>query len=521
MKRRERGLSALLAESFLLFALTLAAAAGGVYWLWSSSVDRIYDVTDWDGLVSDESLAAGRYDALRGLLGGRDAFAVLTPEGKTVWASDDSAGALTEGELSCVGVYGSGSHVEAYPVRGADGETQYHVARYAADGSSEEMVLDVSYRVVSGGLGDGRTQYTQREYAFLAGILPAKASLQRYSFESGGGESLVLLMKTAYPDEQETYRAYQDTLRVWLLLPPLCVLAAVFFVVRIRRAIRRPLDRLGEAIAARSEGRSVSVGDCSGVRELRRIGRSFDVLSERLEESERERERLDRARQQMIADISHDLKTPVTVIAGYAGALAAGKIPPEDQARCLDVIRSRSQTLAQLADAFHEYGKVEHPAFALHPERTELCEYLREYLAGKYGEIELAGFTLDVRIPDEPIFCRIDAFQLSRALDNLITNALRHNRLGTVLIVSARRGADSAVIAVADNGEGIPKEKARTIFEPFVVGSDARGGGGSGLGLSITRRIVELHGGSVELSAHPALGRGAEFLITLPVSRQT
>lgn len=519
MSRKERGLSALLAESFLLFALTLAVAAGGVYWLWSASVERIYDITEWDSLVSDPALAQGNFDALRSRLGGKDAFAVLTAEGQLLWASDDTLSAMTAGELACVSEYDAGSHVEAYTVRGDDGTTIYHVARYASDGSSEEMVLDSSYRVIAGGLGDGKTQYTQREYAYLAGILPAKASLSRASFESGGKE-LVLLMKTAYPDEQDTYRAYQDSLRVWLLLPPLCVLAAAFFIVRISRAIRRPLDRLGEAIAARSEGRSVTVGDCSGVREIRRIGRSFDVLSARLEESERERNRLDRARQQMIADVSHDLKTPVTVIAGYADALAAGKIPPGEQARCLEAIRSRARSLAQLADAFHEYGKIEHPAFVLHPQKTDVCEFLREYLAGKYDEIELAGFTLDVRIPEEPIPCRIDAFEFGRALDNLITNSLRHNRLGTRLLVSVRDDGERAVIGVADNGAGIPREKARTIFEPFVVGNDSRGGGGSGLGLSITRRIIELHGGTIVLSARPVLGHGAEFLITLPTARQ-
>src|SRR5699024_9451835 len=156
----------------------------------------------------------------------------------------------------------------------------------------------------------------------------------------------------------------------------------------------------------------------------------------------------------------HDLKTPVTVIAGYADALASGKIPPEEQARCLEVIRSRSRSLAQLADAFHEYGKVEHPAFVLHPEQRDLCEYLREYLAGTYGEIDLAGFVLDLRIPEAPIFCRLDAFQLGRALDNLITNSLRHNRLGTLLLVSVRRDGDSVLIRIADNGAGIPREKA-------------------------------------------------------------
>ena len=81
MRRRERGLSALLAGSFLLFALTLAAGAAGVYWLWNAWIDRIYTVTDWDALVSSPELAQGGYDALRARLAGGDAFAVVTEEG--------------------------------------------------------------------------------------------------------------------------------------------------------------------------------------------------------------------------------------------------------------------------------------------------------------------------------------------------------------------------------------------------------------------------------------------------------
>ncbi len=517
MKRRERGLSALLGKSFLLFALTLAVAAGGVYWLWSSCIDRIYSITDWEQLLADSRLKQGNYNALRAYLGNEDGFAVLTPDGESIWSSEEALGSLTQGELSCVSDYSSGSYVEAYPIQGGDGPARYRVTRYTEDGGSEEMELDSSLRVVSGGLGDGREQYTRREYAILAGMWPARASLSQFSFKNTDGEARVLLMSTAFPDEQTTYQAYQASWRVWLLLLPVSVLAGAFFAGRIRRAIRLPLDRLHDAMLAQVEGRSVRVGNCTDVRELRRIGETFDMLSDRLAESERERERLDRDRQRMIADISHDIKTPVTVIAGYADALAAGKIPPEDQPRCLEAIRSRTQALTGLVNAFHEYAKVEHPAFVLHTERTDLCEFLRVYLAGKYGEIDLAGFTLEVSIPETPLFCALDPFQFTRVLDNLLSNSLRHNRLGTLLAVSLRGGGKTAVLTVADNGSGIPPKQMQTIFEPFVVGSDARSSGGSGLGLSITRRIVALHGGTIALSAHPALGCGTEFVLTLPL----
>ena len=224
---------------------------------------------------------------------------------------------------------------------------------------------------------------------------------------------------------------------------------------------------------------------------------------------------MDRERQRMIANISHDLKTPVTVIAGYVDALADGKIPPAEQSRYLAAIRSRTDALTQLINAFHEYSKVDHPQFTLQRRDLDLCEYLREYLAGQYDAIELAGFALEVSIPEEPCPCSLDPFQFGRALDNLIGNALRYNRLGTLLTVTLAVEPGWALLTVADNGEGIPPQRAAAIFEPFVVGSDARSGGGSGLGLSITRRLVELHGGTITLDNRPE--EGAAFLIRLPL----
>ncbi len=94
------------------------------------------------------------------------------------------------------------------------------------------------------------------------------------------------------------------------------------------------------------------------------------------------------------------------------------------------------------------------------------------------------------------MWCALDELQFRRVLDNLLSNALRHNRLGTVLFFDLTAGGGRATLCIADNGVGIPPERARDIFEPFVVGSDARSGPGSGLGLSITRRIVEKHGGT-------------------------
>ena len=349
---------------------------------------------------------------------------------------------------------------------------------------------------------------------------------------------------TAFISDEEYYRLYDNSWKIWLLFIPLFALASGLFIRHLNRTIRRPLDKLNDAVLAQANGHPVLVGDCGGTREIRRIGESFDRLTTLLSESEKQRKELDEGRQKLIADISHDLKTPITVISGYAAAINDDKVTPEEMKRYLSAIRSKSDELAELINAFHEYSKIDHPDFSLHSVRTDLCEYSREYLAKKYDEIDLAGFTLKLSIPEEPIFCMLDEFQFKRVFENLLSNSIRHNRLGTILFFSISKVKDTAVIRIGDNGIGIPPERAEKIFEPFFTGNEARnrtspgqspafsketgqvsgqpavpaGQTGSGLGLSISRRIVELEGGTIQLSPTPSQGLSSEFLIRLPLT---
>ena len=518
-KRKESRLFALLVKNYLLFTLVLLFLAGGVYWLWDRQFDRLLAYVDWDALISDPALEQEEYTPLdKYLRGSSDGFAVLDENGAELYRAGTVPPALTAGELACVRLYGSEEFVDAFPENDG-GEAHYRVlrTRIREDGTTEitgDMALDADFRVVSGEIIPGKTAYTPQEFAILSGAYPARSTLFRYDFETAGGER-TLLICIGPLDEEALARVSRSGWMVWLTALPLYAGALAFFIWRLGRRLRPPLERLRAALDAQARGQRVEVGDCGGVQELQRIGRSLDELSAKLAESEREREHLDRERQRMIANISHDLKTPVTVIAGYVDALADGKVPPEEQGRYLAAIRSRTEALTGLINAFHEYSKVDHPQFSLQRRELDLCEYLREYLAAQYDAIELAGFALDVSIPEEPCPCSLDPFQMGRALDNLIGNALRYNRLGTVLTVTLRHQGGEALLTIADNGEGIPPDRAAAIFDPFVVGSDARSGGGSGLGLSITRRLVELHGGTITLDNHP--GQGAAFLLRLPL----
>lgn len=519
MKRKENRLFALLVKNYLLFTLVLLFLAGGVYWLWDRQFDQLLPYVDWDALISDQALWQGNYDALtKHLRGSTDGFAVLDENGAELYRAGNVPEPLTAGELACVRLYGSEEFVDAFPENDG-GEVRYRVLRTRVweEGIAEitgDMALDADFRVLSGELIPGKTAYTPREFAILSGAYPTDCTLFRYDFKAADSRR-TLLICIGPLDEEALARVSRNGWMFWLTALPLYAGALAFFIWRLGRRLRPPLEKLRAALDAQARGQRVEVGDCGGVQELQQVARSLDELSAKLAESEREREHLDRERQRMIANISHDLKTPVTVIAGYVDALADGKIPPEEQGRYLAAIRSRTEALTKLINAFHEYSKVDHPQFSLQLRRLDLCEYLREYLAAQYDAIELAGFALDVSIPETPCPCDLDPFQMGRALDNLVGNALRYNRLGTILTVRLELRNGEALITVADNGEGIPPDRAAAIFDPFVVGSDARSGGGSGLGLSITRRLVELHGGTITLDNRP--GEGAAFRICLPL----
>ncbi len=525
MKRNKEhtgGLFRLLAVHVVLFTLTLLAITAVVLVAWGAALANLYRLPDWDALLASDALREGNYDALRRYTGGSGDAAVYGG-GTLLWSSADDFDAQPgEDALALVRPYEEDSAVEAYATESADGEPRTLVLRrtYAEDGteSVQAAALDGAHRVVWGSLGDGHTSYTQAEYEYLTDTRFDGGHLARADFTGADGKSYTVLLRETLPGEAEALRLYGLTRRIWLLFVPLYLADAGLFIWWLRRRIARPLRKLNDAVAAQAAGHSVRVGDCGGPREIRRIAESFDRFADRLDASEAERRRLDAGRQKLIADISHDLKTPVTVICAGVDAVCDSKVPPEDVPRALRVIRQRADTLARLVDTFHEYSKTEHPDFTLHCERTDVCEFVREYLAAKYDEISMAGFSLEPDIPDAPIFCLVDRLQFTRALDNLFSNALRHNRLGTVLFADVAEENGAAVIRVADNGEGIPPARRAHIFEPFVTGDDARSSPGSGLGLSITRRIVERHGGTVELAARTAPGRTTEFVITLPLA---
>lgn len=247
------------------------------------------------------------------------------------------------------------------------------------------------------------------------------------------------------------------------------------------------------------------------------------ITTEKVRELREKREALqreyERKKNLMLSDIAHDLRTPITTVAGYARALADGLVTdPQKQQTYLEAIQIKSARMEELIQLLFEYAKISSEGFTLDRRQSDLAELVRENAALIYTDVESGGIELEVDIPDEPYPESVDEVQFGRALTNLLSNALRHNSAGARILLSLRVEADAARIIVADTGEKIAPELAEHLFEPFVMGDESRSSkGGSGLGLSIASQILQMHGWTLFYSEDiPGYSKG--FVVECPRS---
>ncbi len=356
--------------------------------------------------------------------------------------------------------------------------------------------------------------------------------IQQYKFQTASGETRFMLIHSD-SDAKAAAKAQRRTM-TWML--GVFIGAMVVLIIGVGATVSKrvtdPMQRLLDAITEITGGNRVKASESGEEpREIRETIRAFNEMEEALQKSEAEQKKLQDQRRKMVADISHDLKTPVTVIQGYVDAMQDGLIPEEKRQSYLKIIEGKTVLMAELINSFSEYSRLDHPQFQMNMEQGDLCEYIREYIAGEYEELDIAGYELDADIPDEKIYASFDRMQLKRAFENIIVNAVKHTSAGTCIHISISREKERTIlldhqrhisdsadewmrIEIGDNGPGIPKEYRDTVFEPFVVGDESRTSGkGTGLGLSIAKQIVELHGGAIKLMDKP----GTVFLMELPI----
>ncbi|MCM1106947.1 MAG: HAMP domain-containing histidine kinase [Blautia sp.] len=251
------------------------------------------------------------------------------------------------------------------------------------------------------------------------------------------------------------------------------------------------------------------------------VAKEFAMLEREREATRRE---YDRQRNLMLSDIAHDLRTPITTVAGYATALSDGIAEPERVQEYLDAIHAKAVRMNELITLLFDYVKLDSEGFSLEKTKFDLCELLRENAALLYADVEDCHMELMADIPEKVIELEADRLQLARVVTNLLVNAMRHNSEGTHIGLFLLEEEECLRVAVADTGACIGEELEKKLFEPFSRGDKSRSSGGSGLGLSIAKKVVEMHGFALFLVQQPQIQRleglaryAKAFVIEIPL----
>lgn len=356
---------------------------------------------------------------------------------------------------------------------------------------------------------DGVTQYTSNQ--LLKSLENGEDQAYFYSLTTlnAQSESEWLLLKL--PREAITITINSDSFVAYFnhslsyyvfLGVGMILLLIIVYSYWVARRIRKPLRIITLGLKQMIQGNYDTRIALYAEKEFSQIGETFNYMADVIEKTTKEKRQAEESKKRMMVDLSHDLKTPITSIQGFAQALVEGRGEDEErQKRYLSYIYNKSSQVTKLIQNMLELLKIDSPDFLLRMEHQELGEFIREIIADTYGEIEQKNFVLHLNVPEEDVFLNFDAELLSSVVHNLISNALIYNPPGTHLRVEVIPLEKEVTIEIADTGVGIPEELWSTMFDPFVRGDKARtASGGTGLGLSIAMKNTEKMGGTLHLS---------------------
>ncbi|NMO54276.1 HAMP domain-containing histidine kinase [Actinoplanes sp. TBRC 11911] len=283
------------------------------------------------------------------------------------------------------------------------------------------------------------------------------------------------------------------------------LLVAVGVTTLVGVRLVRPLRALTTAAGRMRDGDGTARVAVTGRDEIARLGAAFNDMAER-------RRQVEELRRAMVGDVAHEMRTPVTNIRGWLEAAEDGVVPLDRE--LMSSLLEEALLLQHVIDDLQDLSAADAGELRLHPQLVNLAELLPAVVDAFAGAAGRAGVALVVHAPAALVTA--DPIRLRQAVGNLVTNAIRHTPAGGRVTVSTRTEEGAQVIDVADTGPGLSDAERTLVFERFwrAEKSRSRQTGGSGLGLSIVRKLIEAHGGTATVTSEP--GAGATFTLRLP-----
>ncbi len=308
----------------------------------------------------------------------------------------------------------------------------------------------------------------------------------------------------ASPEEAESSLPSINNFLIWGgALAGAVAIGLTFF---LSRRILAPVESLSRAAGALARGDFSSRVSVRSRDEVGELARTFNTMAE-------EMARTEEIRRNLVADVAHELRTPLSNIRGYVEGIKDGLISPE--APTLESMHEEVLILTRLIEDLQDLALAESGQLALHRQQCDLDDLMRKAVSGVQLQADAKGVCIEVEVSDDAAV-QADPERIGQVLRNLLANAANYTPSGGEIRVMVARRDDNVEVRVADTGAGIPEEELPYVFERFyrVDKSRSRATGGVGLGLTIARRLVEAHGGRI--SVQSLEGQGTTFTFTLP-----
>lgn len=281
-------------------------------------------------------------------------------------------------------------------------------------------------------------------------------------------------------------------------------------IYSITRRMVMPLRRMRDAAGEIAKNRFDEPLPITTQDEVGDLVSAFNQMAEQLQKQEQ-------LRSGFIANVSHELRSPLTSMQGFAQGMLDGTIPLEDHGKYLGIIHSETQRLSKLIRELLNLSQIESGKFPLHIQRFDANELIRRVLIRYLDNMDEKGIEMEVDFKEEYCYVDADADRMEQVIINLIDNAIKFTPNGGKISIWTHVASDRAILAVADTGSGIPLEDQPYIFERFYKVDKAHTGKtGTGLGLAIVKKIIDQHDGSVTVRSQ--MGKGTSFVVEVRAS---
>lgn len=504
MKRFKFGFLGIIIRNFLIFAV---AIFGVIIVLALLTLVALFYKAEGKGMINNSDMRRmlnnEDYSGIKKMLqvDSKSWFYVVDDQGSLVYQSRPGEIPLSQDMLAYVpeGLDFTNISLQEYKGHSHDGYTTVTFESGESELENTRLIVDQSYKVIYSDTQNTLDQYTQEEFNLLIGHFNDQFNISKFEFSTGSGAYTALLL-TDVKKSEAVEIGYEKIINYafWIFIFMFLILI-LLFLISIQRQVKKPIVLLQEAILDFNLDENKTPIHYKGPKEFEGIVESFNELSVALKASQQSRLEAEHAKRQMLSEVSHDLKTPITIISGYADAIVDDKIDGLKRHEFLRSIQSKAKYLNDLVDKLSVYTALERPDFALDLKTADINDFSRSYLIDIYETLENYGFDLEVDLPEEVLMCSFDALQLKRIYDNIIFNTTKYNEEGTKIFFRISRKKRDLVISIGDDGLGISEALRGTIFNAFTMEDASRGGKGSGLGMAIVEKLVLAHGGTVDL----------------------